>query len=86
MVPQDPTVCLCACNIDPGEETLGFKKMCINVFLHVCLCTTYVPPSCRGQKRTSDAPEPELNMVRSHHVGVENEPRYFGRTANAFKH
>jgi len=29
--------------------------ICINVYLHVCLCTTCIPGAHRGQKRTLDA-------------------------------
>lgn len=41
-------------------------------WLHVCLCTIYVPNALGGQKRVSDNPEVELQIVVSHHVGAGN--------------
>ena len=42
--------------------------MCMNVCLHICLCTMYVPSAFGVQKRALDPLELESQMTVSHHV------------------
>ena len=46
----------------------------IFLFLHVCLCTVYMPGACRGQKRASDPLELELQIVVSSQGEAGNWP------------
>lgn len=48
---------------------------------HVCLCTTYVPIACRGQKRALDPLELELKEGASVYV-LETDPGPSARTTN----
>lgn len=36
--------------------------MCVSVYLHVCMSTTYIPGACRGQRRAPSSPELGLLM------------------------
>lgn len=40
-----------------------FLFLCINVCLHICMCTRCMSDAHRGQKMTSDLPELKLQMV-----------------------
>lgn len=42
-------------------------------FLHVFMCTMYVPGAQRGQRRVWDPLELELAMVVSRNVGAKNQ-------------
>lgn len=46
--------------------------VCVCVRLHACVVTTYVPSARRGQQRSPDLPELELETVMSCHVGAGN--------------
>lgn len=55
---------------------LDFYKMiifCVLMFyLHVCLCTVYMPGALGGQNRVADLLELKLRMAVCHHVGAGN--------------
>lgn len=45
---------------------------CVQAFcLHACLCTTYRPGACRGQRRPSHCLELRSQTVVRHHVGTK---------------
>lgn len=51
---------------------------CMYVCMRVCLCTPCVPGVYRGQKRTLDALELELQMVENYHAllgPLEEQPK-----------
>jgi hypothetical protein len=50
-----------------------FYFLCVLVFcLHICLCTTYLPGTYRGQKMEYDPLDLELQMFVRYHVGAGN--------------
>ena len=46
--------------------------MCINVFLHICLCIVFVSGACRDQKKTLCHLGLEFQMVMNSAVGAGN--------------
>jgi hypothetical protein len=47
--------------------------LCVWMFwVHLCLCTIYIPCATRSQKREISSLELELQMVKNHHVGAWN--------------
>lgn len=56
----------------PFLFTVAFYFMCVGVCLHVCLFTMYAV-ACRGQKKTSDFLERELQTVVKCSVGARNQ-------------
>lgn len=47
------------------------KKAWMFTFLFIpCICTTCVPGTSGGQKRTSNSLELELWMIETHHIGA----------------
>lgn len=40
--------------------------------MHACMHTVCIPGTCGGQERALDSLALELDVVRSHHVGVGN--------------
>lgn len=59
------------------------------LYLSVCMCTTYVPAACEGQKRMSEHLELELQSVMSSHVTMWVLRLKWGsseRTASALNH
>lgn len=46
--------------------------MCTMFWMHVCLCTAFMPGSHRGQKKVLDALNLELETILSYHVGIRN--------------
>lgn len=60
---QNETLVLWSVLLSPPFSLLSFAFTCSYDYLAVCVCTTWVPGACRGQKRTSDALELRLQMV-----------------------
>lgn len=50
--------------------------MYMTVFLHSCMCTTHIPGTLRGQKRSLGPLDLELWMVVNHLCVMEMGPRY----------
>lgn len=60
--------------------------MCMGLFLHVCLHTTYVPDALYGQKNVSDLLEVELQTVWATMRMLGIEPRSSKRTTSAINY
>jgi hypothetical protein len=44
----------------------------MSAYLHVCLCTMYMPGVCKGQKRVKNSLELKLQMGVNCSVDVQN--------------
>lgn len=58
----------------------------MSVCLPVCMCTTFMPDSYRGQKRASNVLELELQMIMSYNVGYGSKTQSSTRAANIPNH
>ena len=54
--------------------------MCMNVYLHMCVCTVCVPGACGAQKRV---PDPLILGLQAAMWMLENEPWSPARAASA---
>lgn len=70
------SLCMCVCvgkSVSLSLSELFTFILWVWVFCqHVCMCTTYMPGTCRGQKRALDFLELELWMVEICQVGPGN--------------
>jgi hypothetical protein len=55
--------------------------MHVNICLHVCICTTCLLGTCRGQMRALDSLELEVETVVSHYAGARNKTQVFYKSS-----
>ena len=65
---------------------ISFYFMCMNVCLHVCMCTTCVPGAQSSLKRMPYPLELELHIVISHHVSAGSNSEQVLFTAEPHLH
>lgn len=60
--------------------------MSVSGCLPVCMCTTFMPDSYRGQKRASNVLELELQMIMSYNVSYGSKTQFSSKAANIPNH
>ena len=45
-------------------------SVCMHEWMYICLCATYMPGACRGQKKASDPMQLKLQTAVSCHTGA----------------
>lgn len=64
------------------ESVFKMFIFCVWVFARIkCLYTVYVTGARGGQKKTSDLLELKLQIVKSHHVGAEEQSHVFWKSS-----
>ena len=64
---------LCLCLSFKIDVLSYLLFLCYGFYLHVYLCTVFMPHVCRGQKRVLDPQELELQIAMSLHIIAENQ-------------